>query len=139
MNVRRQKLLDELRNVVKYINEQYPNQEFEKDTLEKMLTEWAGKDRRTVRKYLDVMYEYFLTLTPPENEPEPKKGEKSTKREKRTGTKSEVAKNVYLDGKDKGQSRKQIIERFISEARLTRNGSSTYYQLLKRKHEEGTL
>lgn len=57
----------------------------------------------------------------------------------RTGTKMEIAKRVFIDGRKNGQSRKRIIERFISEARLTRNGSSTYYQLLKRKHEEGTL
>lgn len=42
MNNQTEKLLEQLRNVVKYINEQYPNQEFEKDTFEKMLTDGSS-------------------------------------------------------------------------------------------------
>ncbi|WP_257789122.1 hypothetical protein [Burkholderia pseudomallei] len=35
----------------------------------------------------------------------------------------------------KSVTRKKIIEKFITEVKLTKAGASTYYQMIKDKHE----
>lgn len=49
-------------------------------------------------------------------------------------TKMEVASAIYLRmSKQKGMTRKQIVEQFVVEAKLSAAGASTYYQLIKAK------
>ena len=49
-------------------------------------------------------------------------------------TKMEIASSIYLRlSKQKDVTRKQIVEQFVLEARLSPAGASTYYQLIKAK------
>ncbi|WP_143450395.1 hypothetical protein [Janthinobacterium sp. BJB446] len=49
-------------------------------------------------------------------------------------TKMEIASAIYLrTSKQKNMSRKQIVEQFVAEAKLSAAGASTYYQLIKAK------
>lgn len=49
-------------------------------------------------------------------------------------TKMEVASGIYLRmSKQKDMTRKQIVEQFVAEAKLSAAGASTYYQLIKAK------
>lgn len=49
-------------------------------------------------------------------------------------TKMEVASAIYLRmSKQKDMTRKQIVEQFVVEAKLSAAGASTYYQLIKAK------
>ena len=49
-------------------------------------------------------------------------------------TKIEVASAIYSRmSRQKGVTRKQIVEQFVMEAKLSAAGASTYYQLLKAK------
>lgn len=51
-------------------------------------------------------------------------------------TKMQVATEIYKRMKRRKQvTRKEIIEQFISEAGLSKDGASTYYQMIKRRHE----
>jgi hypothetical protein len=51
-------------------------------------------------------------------------------------TKMELATEIYKRMRTvKDVTRKDIIERFIADVKLTKAGASTYYQLLKDKHE----
>ncbi|WP_321931491.1 hypothetical protein [Burkholderia cenocepacia] len=51
-------------------------------------------------------------------------------------TKMELATEIYKRMRTvKDVTRKDIIEKFIAEVKLTRAGASTYYQLIKGKHE----
>lgn len=51
-------------------------------------------------------------------------------------TKMELATEIYKRMRTvKDVPRKDIIEKFIAEVRLTKAGASTYYQLIKDKHE----
>nr|WP_255562991.1 hypothetical protein [Herbaspirillum sp. ASV7] len=38
--------------------------------------------------------------------------------------------------KNKNVTRKEIIEEFVKEAKLSKAGASTYYQLIKAKHNQ---
>jgi len=49
-------------------------------------------------------------------------------------TKMEIASAIYLRmSKQKDVTRKQIVEQFVAEAKLSAAGASTYYQLIKAK------
>lgn len=49
-------------------------------------------------------------------------------------TKMEIASSIYLRmSAQKDVTRKQIVERFVAEAKLSAAGASTYYQLIKAK------
>ncbi|WP_371868016.1 hypothetical protein [Pseudoduganella rivuli] len=49
-------------------------------------------------------------------------------------TKMEIASSIYLRmSKQKDVTRKQIVEQFVAEAKLSAAGASTYYQLIKAK------
>lgn len=49
-------------------------------------------------------------------------------------TKMEIASAIYLRmSKEKDVTRKQIVEQFVAEAKLSAAGASTYYQLIKAK------
>jgi hypothetical protein len=49
-------------------------------------------------------------------------------------TKMEIASSIYLRmSKQKDVARKQIVEQFVAEAKLSAAGASTYYQLIKAK------
>lgn len=51
-------------------------------------------------------------------------------------TKMELATEIYKRMRTvKDVTRKDIIEKFIAEVKLTKAGASTYYQLIKDKHE----
>lgn len=53
-----------------------------------------------------------------------------------TPTKMELATEIYKRMRTvKDVSRKDIIEKFIAEVKLTKAGASTYYQMIKGKHE----
>jgi D-alanyl-D-alanine carboxypeptidase len=53
-----------------------------------------------------------------------------------TPTKMELATEIYKRMRTvKDVTRKDIIEKFIAEVRLTKAGASTYYQMIKDKHE----
>lgn len=54
-----------------------------------------------------------------------------------TKTKMEIATEIFKRLKKvKGITRKEIIDQFVVEAKLSRAGASTYYQLIKAKAEE---
>lgn len=54
-----------------------------------------------------------------------------------TKTKMEIATEIFKRMKKvKGATRKEIIDRFVAEAKLSKAGASTYYQLIKAKVEE---
>ena len=71
------------------------------------------------------------------SEGKPDTGVSSTvKAEKKpkTPTKMEIASAIYLRmSKQKDMTRKQIVEQFVTEAKLSAAGASTYYQLIKAK------
>ena len=49
-------------------------------------------------------------------------------------TKMEIASAIYVRmSKQKDMTRKQIVEQFVVEAKLSAAGASTYYQLIKAK------
>ena len=49
-------------------------------------------------------------------------------------TKMEIASAIYQRmSKQKDLTRKQIVEQFVAEAKLSSAGASTYYQLIKAK------
>ena len=49
-------------------------------------------------------------------------------------TKMEIASAIYMRmSKQKDMTRKQIVEQFVAEAKLSAAGASTYYQLIKAK------
>ncbi|WP_241290619.1 hypothetical protein [Burkholderia stabilis] len=53
-----------------------------------------------------------------------------------TSTKTELATEIYRRMRTvKDVTRKDIIEKFIAEVKLTKAGASTCYQLIKDKHE----
>ncbi|KVQ06029.1 hypothetical protein WJ99_28235 [Burkholderia ubonensis] len=53
-----------------------------------------------------------------------------------TPTKMELATEIYKRMRTvKDVTRKDVIEKIIAEVKLTRAGASTYYQLIKDKHE----
>ncbi|MFL6645367.1 MAG: hypothetical protein ACJ8GM_13780 [Paraburkholderia fungorum] len=53
-----------------------------------------------------------------------------------TPTKMELATEIYKRMRSvKDVTRKDIIEKFITEVKLTKAGASTYYQMIKDKHE----
>lgn len=53
-----------------------------------------------------------------------------------TPTKMELATDIYKRMRAvKDVTRKDIIEKFIAEVKLTKAGASTYYQLIRDKHE----
>lgn len=52
----------------------------------------------------------------------------------RAATKMEIATEIYQRmSKQKDVTRKQIVEQFVTEAKLSAAGASTYYQLIKAK------
>jgi hypothetical protein len=54
-----------------------------------------------------------------------------------TQTKMEIATEIYIRMKKaKGMTRKEIIAAFVVDAKLSKAGASTYYQLIKAKIEE---
>jgi hypothetical protein len=54
-----------------------------------------------------------------------------------TKTKMEIATEIFKRLKKvKGITRKEIIDKFVVEAKLSKAGASTYYQLIKAKVEE---
>lgn len=53
-----------------------------------------------------------------------------------TPTKMELATEIYKRMRTvKDVTRKDIVEKFIADVKLTKAGASTYYQLIKDKHE----
>lgn len=59
-----------------------------------------------------------------------------TKAAPATPTKMELATEIYKRMRTvKDVTRKDIIEKFITEVKLTKAGASTYYQMIKDKHE----
>lgn len=53
-----------------------------------------------------------------------------------TPTKMELATEIYKRMRTvKDVTRKDVIEKFIAEVKLTKAGASTYYQMIKDKHE----
>ncbi|HGL5077695.1 hypothetical protein [Burkholderia multivorans] len=53
-----------------------------------------------------------------------------------TPTKMELATEIYKRMRTaKDVTRKDIIKKFIAEVKLTKAGASTYYQMIKDKHE----
>ncbi|MGU7773672.1 hypothetical protein ACV229_26255 [Burkholderia sp. MR1-5-21] len=60
----------------------------------------------------------------------------ATKAAPTTPTKMELATEIYKRMRTvKDVTRKDIIEKFIADVKLTKAGASTYYQLIKDKHE----
>ncbi|WP_355795772.1 MULTISPECIES: hypothetical protein [Streptomyces] len=60
----------------------------------------------------------------------------TTKAAPTTPTKMELATKIYKRMRSvKDVSRKDTIEKFIAEVKLTKAGASTYYQMIKDKHE----
>ncbi|MDR6409687.1 UNVERIFIED_ORG: hypothetical protein ABIC62_002486 [Burkholderia sp. 1595] len=58
------------------------------------------------------------------------------KTEPATPTKMELATEIYKRMRAvKDVTRKDIIEKFIADVKLTKAGASTYYQMIKDKHE----
>lgn len=54
-----------------------------------------------------------------------------------TKTKMEIATEIFKQmKKGKGVTRKEIIDQFVAEAKLSKAGASTYYQLVKSKLEK---
>ena len=52
-------------------------------------------------------------------------------------TKMEIATEIFKRmKKGKGVTRKEIIDQFVAEAKLSKAGASTYYQLVKSKYEK---
>jgi len=63
-------------------------------------------------------------------------GDTTAKATAATPTKMELATEIYKRMRTvKDVTRKDIIEKFIAEVKLTKAGASTYYQLIKDKHE----
>jgi hypothetical protein len=60
----------------------------------------------------------------------------AAKTEPATPTKMELATEIYKRMRAvKDVTRKDIIEKFIADVKLTKAGASTYYQMIKDKHE----
>jgi hypothetical protein len=60
----------------------------------------------------------------------------ATKAVPATPTKMELATEIYKRMRTvKDVTRKDIIEKFIADVKLTKAGASTYYQMIKDKHE----
>lgn len=52
-----------------------------------------------------------------------------------TKTKMQIATEIYKRMMRRKQvTRKEIIEQFVAEAGLSKDGASTYYQMIKRHH-----
>ena len=86
--------------------------------------------------------EAIKTRTSAEDALEVNKTEKSVGTEIGTGateisagrTKMDVATEIYVEMKGmKGFNRKDVLERFVTEAKLSKAGASTYFQLIKAK------
>jgi len=61
-------------------------------------------------------------------------GSKNKKAEVQGPVKMEIATAIYLRmQKNKNVTRKEIIDEFVKEAKLSKAGASTYYQLIKAK------
>jgi hypothetical protein len=59
---------------------------------------------------------------------------------KRTGTKMEKATAIYLELVNEGDhKRADFIKRFMSECDLSKAASSTYFQVLKARHNAGKI
>jgi hypothetical protein len=59
---------------------------------------------------------------------------------KRTGTKMDKAAAIYLELVKEGDyKRAEFINRFMSECDLSKAASSTYFQVLKKRHKEGKI
>lgn len=57
-----------------------------------------------------------------------------TEKKPKAATKMEIASGIYHRmAKQKDVTRKQIVEQFVTEAKLSAAGASTYYQLIKAK------
>ncbi|MDN2675110.1 hypothetical protein OX459_27290 [Janthinobacterium sp. SUN026] len=57
-----------------------------------------------------------------------------TEKKPKAPTKMEIASAIYVRmSKQKDMTRKQIVEQFVAEAKLSAAGASTYYQLIKAK------
>lgn len=53
-----------------------------------------------------------------------------------TKTKMQIATEIYKRMMRRKQvTRKEIIEQFVAEAGLSKDGASTYYQMIKRRHD----
>ena len=64
----------------------------------------------------------------------------ATEMPKRTGTKMEKATAIYLELVNEGDhKRADFIKRFVDECGLTKAGSSTYLQVLRKRHKEGKI
>ncbi|WP_153134696.1 hypothetical protein [Paraburkholderia agricolaris] len=60
----------------------------------------------------------------------------AAKAEPATPTKMDLATEIYKRMRAvKDVTRKDIIEKFIADVKLTKAGASTYYQMIKDKHE----
>ncbi len=63
-----------------------------------------------------------------------------TETPKRTGAKMEKATAIYLELVNEGDHKRgDFIKRFVDECGLTKAGSSTYLQVLHKRHKEGKI
>lgn len=91
----------------------------------------AGKDEKAAKPIGADQKQGAVGSTPSSTENDPAK-----KAVPATPTKMELATEIYKRMRTvKDVTRKDIIEKFIVEVKLTKAGASTYYQLIKDKHE----
>jgi len=86
----------------------------------------AGKDEKTGKPVADVKPDAGTVTA----------NDTAAKAAPATPTKIELATEIYKRMRTvKDVTRKDIIEKFIAEVKLTKAGASTYYQMIKDKHE----
>lgn len=89
----------------------------------------ASKDEKAGKPVAADQKQATLTVNSPGNDT-------AVKTAPATPTKMELATEVYKRMRTvKDVTRKDIIEKFIAEVKLTKAGASTYYQMIKDKHE----
>ncbi|MFD1555422.1 hypothetical protein ACFSHT_07225 [Paraburkholderia silviterrae] len=91
----------------------------------------AGKDEKAAKPIGADQKQSAVGSMPSSTENDP-----ATKATPATPTKMELATEIYKRMRTiKDVTRKDIIEKFIAEVNLTKAGASTYYQMIKDKHE----
>jgi hypothetical protein len=106
---------------------------FTKEQVEGM----TRKDLRASAKKVGIKYGQLSLMQLREAlvDYKPSKKVEKEDRKKRSNTKMQLAVDLYTKNVD--ASRKEIIELFISKAKLTKAGSATYYSLIKQKLKKG--
>lgn len=91
----------------------------------------TSKDEKAGKPAVADQKQGAVGSTPSSAEKDP-----TTKAAPTTPTKMELATKIYKRMRSvKDVSRKDTIEKFIAEVKLTKAGASTYYQMIKDKHE----